>query len=180
MTNSNPDSNSNSNSNYKTEGISWSCRFCGGCCDSPSVTKKDIANIAGFLKITFEEVVSKYLKSWNGKNGVLKTSKTKCVFLGEDRKCTIYKVRPIICRLRPYSIQLIGKNKGGKKNKNSAELKLTYDPWFLENCKGMFLGDLPPEEEYFKHAITVYTYMGEEKVTPEELFEKAKKRLVKK
>ncbi|MCS3900454.1 YkgJ family cysteine cluster protein [Methanococcus voltae] len=169
----------NSNSNYKTEGISWSCRFCGGCCDSPSVTKKDIANISGFLKIPFEEVVSKYLKSFNGKTGVLKTSKTKCIFLGEDRKCKIYKVRPIICRLRPYSIQLMGKKPTGSKRnkKNSAELKLTYDPWFLENCKGMFLGDLPPEEEYFRHAITVYKYLGEEKSTPEELFEKAKKRL---
>ncbi|AVB77099.1 YkgJ family cysteine cluster protein [Methanococcus maripaludis] len=148
--------------------IAWHCRMCGGCCDSPSVSKKDVANIAGFLKIPFDEVVKKYLVNFDGMTGRLKTSKEKCIFLDENNKCKIYRVRPIICRLRPYSVQIKDKN-----------LVLTYDGWFLENCKGLFMGDLDPDEEYYKHAETVLKYLGEEENTPEEFFEKAKKRLKK-
>lgn len=146
--------------------IGWRCKFCGGCCDCPSVSKKDIANIAGFLKIPFEETVKKYLSSFDGMTGKIKKSKEKCIFLDENKRCKIYRVRPIICRLRPFSVQL-----------QNNELTLTYDPWFLENCRGMFAGENKIEEEYFKHAETVYKFLGEEKATPKEAFEKAKKRL---
>jgi Fe-S-cluster containining protein len=151
-----------------TKNIAWKCKFCGSCCDCPSVSKKDIANISGHLNLKFEEFTKKYLSNFDKFTGKIKKSKEKCVFLDENKRCKIYKVRPIICRLRPYSIQI----------KNS-ELCLTYDPWFLEHCNGLYIGNAPPEEEYIKHAETVYKYLGEEKNTPEESYEKAKKRLKK-
>ncbi|AEH07539.1 YkgJ family cysteine cluster protein [Methanothermococcus okinawensis] len=147
-----------------TKGIAWTCLMCGKCCDSPTVTKKDIANISGYLKIPFEETVKKYLTYFDGTYGELKEVKGKCIFL-KDNKCSIYKVRPLICRLRPYSPQL----KNGK-------LILTYDGWFLNNCPGLFIGNLPVEEEYLKYGALVVKYLGEEQPTPDELFKNFKKR----
>jgi Fe-S-cluster containining protein len=131
-------------------GFAWSCRMCGGCCDTPQITKKDIANIAGHLRLSFKEVVDKYLSSFDGVYGEMKSVKGKCIFLKENR-CSIYKVRPLICRLRPYSPQM----KNGK-------LILTYDIWFKENCKGIYKGELPVEEEYLKYGELVVKYMGVE------------------
>ncbi len=143
-----------------TRGIAWNCRMCGKCCDSPTITKKDIANICGYLNISFEECVKKYLKYFDGLKGELRDINGKCVFLKNNR-CSIYKVRPLICRIRPYSTQL----------KND-ELILTYDGWFLENCPGLFIGELPINKEYLKYGFAVVKYLGVEETTPESLFKK--------
>ncbi len=150
------------------KGISWTCRMCGKCCDSPTITKKDIANISGYLKIPFEECVKKYLNYFDGLTGEVKEVKGKCIFL-KGNKCSIYKVRPLICRIRPYSPQF----------KNN-ELILTYDGWFLENCPGLFIGDLPVEEEYLKYGMAVVKYLGVEKPTPMEVFKKFREKQIKK
>ncbi len=145
-----------------TKGISWTCRMCGRCCDSPTITKKDIANISGHLKISFEECVQTYLTFFDGVIGELKEVKGKCIFL-KNNKCSIYKVRPLICRIRPYSPQL-----------KNGELVLTYDRWFLKNCPGLYEGNLPVDEEYIKYGVAVVKYLGVEEPTPTDLFEKFK------
>jgi len=138
--------------------ISWSCRTCGKCCDPPTVTKKDIGNICGYLKIPFNKFVNKYLSYFNGTIGELKGIKGKCVFLKGNR-CSIYPVRPLICRLRPYSIQ-----------RSKDELVLTYDRWFLYNCLGIFIGDQPVEESYLHYGLLVAKYLGVEERTPDNIF----------
>lgn len=143
--------------------------MCGRCCDSPTVTKKDIANIAGHLKIPFDEAVKRYLTYFDGMKGEIKEVRGRCIFLGENKKCTIYKARPLICRVRPYSPQL--------KNKKPV---LTYDGWFLNNCPGLFIGELPVEEEYLKYGETVIKYLDFEENTPEKMFIDAKKKMQKK
>jgi len=150
----------------KQEGICWTCRMCGKCCDSPTVSKKDIGNIGGFLKISFNEVVKKYLKEYDGVRGILKEVNGKCIFL-KGNKCSIYKVRPIICRLRPFSPQL-----------DNNEIVLTYDRWFLDNCPGLYIGNAPidNEEVYLKYGIAVINNLGLEEPTPQHYFEKFKKR----
>jgi len=147
-----------------TRNIAWVCRRCGRCCDPPTVTKKDIARICGYLKIPFKEFVDRYVNYFNGTVGELKGVKNRCIFLKGNR-CSIYPVRPLICRLRPYSIQLA-----------DGQLVLTYDPWFLERCPGMFLGDLPPEEKYIEYGLLVAKYLGLERRTPEEAFKRCKNR----
>ncbi len=133
------------------EGYAWSCVMCGNCCDTPQVTKKDIANIAGNLGLSFKEVVNKYLSEFDGTYGELKEINGKCVFLKKG-KCSIYKFRPLICRLRPYSPKL----------KNNIPI-LTYDIWFKDNCKGLYLGNLPANKEYHKYGELVVKYLGFEK-----------------
>lgn len=43
-------------------GIAYHCIKCGFCCDAPTVTKKDLAKIAGYLKIPFDEVLKRYVR----------------------------------------------------------------------------------------------------------------------
>ncbi|HIP34804.1 MAG TPA: YkgJ family cysteine cluster protein [Methanothermococcus okinawensis] len=142
-----------------TKNIAWICRKCGRCCyDPPTVTKKDIGNICGYLKIAFKEFVKRYVDHFNGTVGELRRIKKKCIFL-KDNKCSIYPVRPLICRLRPYSIQEI-----------DGQLVLTYDSWFLEKCPGLFVGDIPVEEEYIRYGLLVAKYLGIERRTPKDAF----------
>ena len=160
----------NLNKNLKIEksytyGIVWYCRRCGRCCDSPTVTKKDIANIAGYLKMPFDEVVRKYLKYFDGRKGEIKEVKGRCIFLDKNR-CTIYKARPLICKLRPFSPQF-----------KNGELVLTYDIWFLRNCIGFFIGDIEIDEKYFRYAEILVKSLGFEEETPKEEFNKLKEKL---
>ncbi|WP_423791990.1 YkgJ family cysteine cluster protein [Methanocaldococcus indicus] len=132
-------------------GYGFRCVRCGKCCISPpTVTKKDIQNIAGYLNISFKDFIKKYCRYFNGKRGEIKKVNGKCVFF-KDNGCSIYKVRPIICRFRPYSIQF----------KNN-ELVITYDKWFLENCKGLFKGELI-DEDSLRYYKLVLKYLGVEK-----------------
>ncbi|MCQ6254016.1 YkgJ family cysteine cluster protein [Methanocaldococcus sp.] len=150
-------------------GIAFHCIKCGFCCDAPTVTKKDLGRIAGYLKIPLNEVIKRYVKFFNGYIGELKEIKGKCIFFdNKTRKCKIYKVRPLICRFRPYSIQL-----------RDGKLTLTYDIWFLRHCKGLYIGEGDIEEKYFKYAELVLKYLGFEKDIDEKEFKNAKERLFK-
>ncbi|AEF97305.1 YkgJ family cysteine cluster protein [Methanotorris igneus] len=148
-----------------TCGIAWYCKKCGGCCDSPTVTKKDIVNIAKYLGLSFNEVIEKYLRYFDGKMGEIKEVRGRCIFL-DKRRCTIYKARPLICKLRPFSPQF----KNGK-------LVLTYDIWFLKHCRGFFIGDMKIDKKYFKYAEILVKSLGFEEETPKEEFNRLKKRL---
>ncbi|AIJ06080.1 hypothetical protein JH146_1238 [Methanocaldococcus bathoardescens] len=150
------------------DGIAYHCIKCGFCCDAPTVTKKDLAKIAGYLKIPLAEVFKKYVGFFNGYIGELKEVGGKCIFLDKKtKKCKIYDARPLICRLRPYSVQL-----------RDGKLTLTYDIWFLRHCRGLYLGDDKVEDEYFKYAELVLKYLGFEESVDEEEFKKAKERLL--
>ena len=85
----------------------------------------------------------------------------------KTKKCKIYKVRPLVCRLRPYSVQL-----------RNGKLTLTYDVWFLRYCRGLYLGEGRVDEEYFRYAELVLKYLGFEESVDEEEFIKAKERLL--
>ena len=149
-------------------GIAYHCIKCGFCCDAPTVTKKDLANIAGYLKIPFVEVLKRYVKFFNGYIGELREIKGKCIFLDQKtKKCKIYKVRPLVCRLRPYSVQI-----------RNGKLTLTYDVWFLRYCRGLYLGEGRVDEEYFRYAELVLKYLGFEESVDEEEFKKARERLL--
>ncbi len=143
------------------KGIGFKCKKCGFCCDAPTVTKKDLSKIAGYLNIPLNKVIKEYCKFFNGKIGELKEIKGKCIFYDFDnKKCLIYPVRPLICRFRPYSIQY-----------KNGELIITYDIWFLRYCKGLYLGD-NIDEESLKYANTVLKYLGIEKTVNEDEFKK--------
>lgn len=82
------------------------CFRCGICClrYRPPVTHQEIENIARSLDIPQEEFIIRYLCPVPGTGlQLIQNSEDKCPFLawegtGERAYCTIYDVRPAVCR----------------------------------------------------------------------------------
>jgi uncharacterized protein len=86
------------------------CTRCANCCKTMDValTDKDITRIAGHLGMTTEDFIAKYLEpgeeqGYDEEKGCLWIRQKPCPFLGEDNRCTIYDLRPAVCRDYPYT-----------------------------------------------------------------------------
>lgn len=65
------------------------CKNCGGCCGPVPASEKEIVNIKKHLKDNSEL-----------KNNLGKSKSLTCIFRDtKEKKCLIYPVRPLICRL---------------------------------------------------------------------------------
>lgn len=78
------------------------CKKCANCCRHTTVTVsvKEIAEIAGYLRIEPEQVTQLYTTSEDGET-ILKNEPDGCVFL-HGNECTIYEARPRACRDFPH------------------------------------------------------------------------------
>ena len=78
------------------------CTDCANCCKtlSPRVNQTDIERIASSLQISEAEFIEKYLKIGDGKE--YEMNALPCPFL-EENKCTIYDIRPAVCREYPHT-----------------------------------------------------------------------------
>jgi uncharacterized protein len=78
------------------------CTDCGNCCNlmSSMVKQTDSEEISNFLKISITEFQSTYLEI--GEENELYFKHRPCKFL-EDKKCTIYNIRPNDCQSYPHT-----------------------------------------------------------------------------
>jgi len=88
----------------------YNCLKCPGyCCSYPAVvvTKRDVVRLAKHFSLTLKAFEQKYLKSAHGYKRIMRRKKDKyygriCQFFDiEERRCTIYKARPAVCREYP-------------------------------------------------------------------------------
>ena len=94
--------------NYKNN-IRFECQGSSNCCVSRGsygyvyLSIKDIKKLSTFLKISIKKFKNIYCEKTDGFTH-LKEKKNKnnnCLFLKEKR-CTVYKARPIQCRTWPF------------------------------------------------------------------------------
>lgn len=88
------------------------CSSCeGNCCIGESgyiwINQQEIKRLSDLLKISIDEVKTKYLKKINYKYSIkekqLSTDNFACVFFNTDLKqCSIYDARPNQCRTFPF------------------------------------------------------------------------------
>ena len=80
------------------------CTRCANCCKTTDVvfTTEDITRIADHLNMRVEEFVAAYLEP-DEEDGPYKARQKPCPFLGNDDRCTIYDVRPAVCREYPHT-----------------------------------------------------------------------------
>jgi Fe-S-cluster containining protein len=80
------------------------CTHCANCCRTMDIvfTVEDIGRIADHLNMTVEEFVAVYLER-DPDDGRYKARCKPCPFLGDDNRCTIYDVRPTVCREYPHT-----------------------------------------------------------------------------
>ena len=80
------------------------CTRCANCCKTVDIsfTTEDISRIPLHLGITADQFVATYLER-DDEDGDFKGRQKPCPFLGDDNRCTIYEVRPLVCREYPHT-----------------------------------------------------------------------------
>jgi Fe-S-cluster containining protein len=80
------------------------CTRCANCCKTADInfTREDIGRIAERLNVTFDEFVDTYLEP-SEEAGSFKARCKPCPFLSDDNLCTIYDIRPTVCREYPHT-----------------------------------------------------------------------------
>jgi len=83
----------------------YPCQMCGECCyqDIISFNVLDIDPVADYLHLSASDFIKKYLIRYE-EQWFLKES-DPCPFLSSEKKCSIYPVRPMICRKFPFRIR---------------------------------------------------------------------------
>jgi len=97
--------------------LQFRCKRCASCCKlgGPCLTKEDIKQMesAGHKISEFVEDSKREYGSHSLMTSVMKNRKDgSCIFLRTDEKrtayvCSIYEIRPILCRLYPFEIKRI-------------------------------------------------------------------------
>ena len=91
-------------------GVMYNCAKCPGyCCSYPLIqlTKRDVERLAKHFDLSFEQARKKFTKIETGAKYAMRRKDDKifgriCRFFDtEERRCTIYKARPEICRSYP-------------------------------------------------------------------------------
>ncbi|MHC1605229.1 MAG: YkgJ family cysteine cluster protein [Candidatus Methanofastidiosia archaeon] len=92
-------------------GQKYECRMCGECCHCRSVplTKGDMERISRLSK---KNDFTEYYVNMNKFVLSRREWDAGCIFL-DDKKCTIHRYKPLVCRLFPFAIvpQTAEKNK---------------------------------------------------------------------
>jgi uncharacterized protein len=80
------------------------CTRCANCCKTMTVTFEDadIERIASHQNMPTAEFIKTYLEPYQ-EEGCYKARQQPCPFLGKDDRCTIYDVRPAVCREYPHT-----------------------------------------------------------------------------
>lgn len=94
----------------KVINIKYDCEQCPGyCCSYPRIEVKDtdVQRLADHFELSFEEAQKKFTRLYEPGERILKHQKdtvyaTICRFFDKkERRCTIYKARPQVCRDYP-------------------------------------------------------------------------------
>ena len=83
----------------------FKCQRCGRCCENSGLPwdPDNIEKMAEFLKMDSENLVNRYYGDIYWENGERfirwdETRRKPCPFLGEDKSCKIYPIRPMGCK----------------------------------------------------------------------------------
>lgn len=90
--------------------ISFVCSECGLCCGDTSIKVRNVlllkSDVERIAKLTKREISTFAVKTYDNLPYLYemrKGSDKKCVFL-KDNKCSVYDVRPLICRFYPFEL----------------------------------------------------------------------------
>ncbi|MEM7175586.1 MAG: YkgJ family cysteine cluster protein [Chlamydiota bacterium] len=91
---------------YK-DGLRFHCTECGKCCTWPGVvwlTEGDIIDLSFHFSLSPEAFVEKYTKKIGTRYVLLQQSEDDhiCIFLKNEKECSVYKSRPKQCRTFPW------------------------------------------------------------------------------
>jgi len=113
--------------------VGFKCKNCGLCCkDQPADTNPEEQKrieTKGFSDFLEDEDGTELRWIKRKKDG-------SCFFLTEENKCSIYEVRPVVCRMVPFVVT------DWDYENNLIEVDISADYF----CRGVFDGDALPSE----------------------------------
>jgi Fe-S-cluster containining protein len=126
------------------DSIGFRCRNCGACCrvQPPDVDKNEREQIEAK---GFRDFLDR--PDETGTRWIRRKNDGSCFFLGKDNRCTIYSVRPAICRLEPFTIV------DYDYEKNRIDLELNFPS--ACGCEGVFEGETLSVEDIGRAAQVV-------------------------
>ena len=83
----------------------FTCQMCGRCCCGRGgivVGPEDLERLASFLKISGEEVKSRYCEQAAGKLKIRVDEHLFCCFFSSADGCTVHEAKPAVCRAWPF------------------------------------------------------------------------------
>ena len=148
----------------------WSlfkCQRCGQCCEKSGLPwdPNNIQKMSEFLKMDSEDFVTRYYEDIiYRKNGKIfirpdQTRRKPCPFLGEDKNCQIYPVRPNGCKAYPIDTHLgrCGVDCPGMKIVDEIDLEGEEEDKLMD---GIYLLFVNPEKEGIPCAPFAYICLG--------------------
>jgi len=120
----------------KVENIGFSCTRCGKCCSLEVpivlsdielwVKKERYDIISNVVKKKALELLRKHFNLSFYYTLKRKRGSEECIFL-KNNICSIYSLRPLVCRLFPFAY---------------SENELSIHPWASKNCEGLGKGEV--------------------------------------
>ena len=92
------------------KGLRFECSQCGACCTSHGeysrvyLAEADVRAIAQFLGLARAAFLERFCTREDG-YALLRMDRPECPFLGADRRCGIYPVRPKQCATWPFWLE---------------------------------------------------------------------------
>ncbi len=108
---------------WYADGLSFSCTQCGNCCTGPSgyvwMPRRDLEAIADYLGLSHDEFTQRYTRLVGDRLALVDQHGGDCIFLTEDRQCSIQPVKPRQCRTYPFWPRLVASRKNWQEESES-------------------------------------------------------------
>jgi len=121
------------------KGLRFECTQCGNCCTNHGdytyvyLAEADVEAIAAHLGLSRRRFLARYCTREDGFVS-LRMDEPACPFLGTDRRCSIYPVRPKQCATWPFW-------------RENLDDKATWDGPVRDCCPGIGRGELRSAQE---------------------------------
>ncbi|MCC6492204.1 MAG: YkgJ family cysteine cluster protein [Pirellulales bacterium] len=106
MPNSQPPASRPAQSPWYADGLQFTCTGCGDCCTGAPgyvwVNAQEIEALAARLALPVEVFEKKYVRQIGVRRSLAERKNYDCVFLDDQRRCTVYEDRPRQCRTWPF------------------------------------------------------------------------------
>ncbi len=139
--------------------IRFKCVKCGVCCGDTAVRNRQVLlleseaiSISNATKKTIPEFAAKISDKEPYRYEMVKTPhEGKCVFLKEDR-CTIYRLRPLVCKFYPFELKTTS-------DRTTSKHKFS----FTKECIGIGKGEILQKRFYTNLLHTAEQKLNEDK-----------------
>ena len=108
------------------EGVRFTCQpDCGRCCDEPGgivyLSRNDVERLAQHANLTVPEYLKKDCTTTLDGRYVLRSNQSDgiCIYLDENKQCTIYEVRSQQCKAFPWWAENLRRQRSWKQVKAS-------------------------------------------------------------